>query len=181
MVWCSICLYQTIIVKRKLNWKISVHQWIYVPTLTSSHELWVVTETMRLWTRAAEISFLRELLDSAMVKEWGAQRRTDNPSCWKEPAEGIQFYLVRMPLGLLRSSGPAQPLALIVNCCYSFSFCISPLLSLLLVNSPICPTFPHSLWFFWWNGYIFQFLNCEFLFYIKVTLQRVCSSEESMQ
>ena len=31
---------------------------LYVSTLTYGHKLWVVTETMRLWIEATEISFL---------------------------------------------------------------------------------------------------------------------------
>ncbi len=56
-------LYWTAVVKRELSWKakLSIYQSIYVPTLTYGHELGVVTERMRLWIQAAEMSFLRRV------------------------------------------------------------------------------------------------------------------------
>jgi len=48
-------------VMRGLYWSIVVKRSIYVPTLTYGHELWVVTERMRLPIQAAEMSFLRRV------------------------------------------------------------------------------------------------------------------------
>ena len=36
--------------------RLSVYQSIFLPALTYGHELWVMTERMRLWIQAAEIS-----------------------------------------------------------------------------------------------------------------------------
>lgn len=51
-------LYQNVMVKRELSRKakVLIYQSIYFPILTHGHELWVVTETMRLWIQAVEIS-----------------------------------------------------------------------------------------------------------------------------
>ncbi len=56
-------LYRTVVVKREMSWKgkLLIYQSIYVPTLTYGHELWVVTERMRLQIQTAEISFLRRV------------------------------------------------------------------------------------------------------------------------
>jgi len=53
-------LYRSVVVKRELSRKakLSIYRSIYVPTLTYVHELWVVTERMRLWIQAAKMSFL---------------------------------------------------------------------------------------------------------------------------
>ena len=50
----------TVVVKRELRHKakLSVYRSAYIPYLTYSHELWVMTETMRVQIQAAEISFL---------------------------------------------------------------------------------------------------------------------------
>ncbi|TWW53113.1 R2 Retrovirus-related Pol polyprotein from type I retrotransposable element [Takifugu flavidus] len=50
-------------VKRELSQKgkLSIHQSIFVPTLTYGHELWVMTERTRSRVQVAEISFLRRV------------------------------------------------------------------------------------------------------------------------
>ena len=55
--------YWTVVVQRELSRKakLSIYRSIYVPTLTSGHELWVVTERMRSQIQAAEMSFLRRV------------------------------------------------------------------------------------------------------------------------
>lgn len=40
-------LYQTLVVKRGVTVKLFIYKSIHAPTLTYSHELWVMTETMR--------------------------------------------------------------------------------------------------------------------------------------
>uniref|UniRef100_A0A8C6P7M2 Reverse transcriptase domain-containing protein n=1 Tax=Nothobranchius furzeri TaxID=105023 RepID=A0A8C6P7M2_NOTFU len=56
-------LYRSVMVKRELSEKakLSIYRWIYVPTLTYGHELWVVTERTRPRIQAAEKSFLRRM------------------------------------------------------------------------------------------------------------------------
>lgn len=56
-------LYQTVVVKRELSGKakLSIYQWIYVPTLTYDHNLWVVTNRLRLWIQVAEMSLLHRV------------------------------------------------------------------------------------------------------------------------
>lgn len=51
--------YRTIVVKRELirKAKFSIYWLVYVPTLTYSYGLWVVTKTRRLRTQASEMSF----------------------------------------------------------------------------------------------------------------------------
>uniref|UniRef100_A0A8C6LH54 DUF4371 domain-containing protein n=1 Tax=Nothobranchius furzeri TaxID=105023 RepID=A0A8C6LH54_NOTFU len=51
----------SVVVKRELSQKarLSIYRSIYVPILTYGHELWVMTERMRLQIQAAEMSFLR--------------------------------------------------------------------------------------------------------------------------
>lgn len=46
--------------KKELRQKatISIYWSAYVPTLTYSHELWVVSESIRSWIQAANMSFL---------------------------------------------------------------------------------------------------------------------------
>lgn len=48
--------------KRELSVKVklSIYSSICILTLTDGHELWVMTETMRLWIQAAEIRFFLE-------------------------------------------------------------------------------------------------------------------------
>nr|XP_054604257.1 uncharacterized protein LOC129165341 [Nothobranchius furzeri] len=54
-------LYRSVVVKRELSQKekLSIYRWIYVPTLTYGHDLWVVTERTRSRIQAAKMSFLR--------------------------------------------------------------------------------------------------------------------------
>ncbi|KAK3523662.1 hypothetical protein QTP70_006725 [Hemibagrus guttatus] len=56
-------MYRSVVVKKELSRKakLSIYQSIYVPTLTYGHELWVMTERVRSWIQAAEMSFLRRV------------------------------------------------------------------------------------------------------------------------
>ncbi|KAK3537481.1 hypothetical protein QTP70_012107 [Hemibagrus guttatus] len=56
-------MYWSVVVKKELSRKakLSIYQSIYVPTLTYGHELWVMTERVRSWIQAAEMSFLRRV------------------------------------------------------------------------------------------------------------------------
>ena len=56
-------LHRSVVVKRELSRKAKlwIYQSVLVPTLTSGHELWVVTERTRSRVQAAEMSFLRRL------------------------------------------------------------------------------------------------------------------------
>ncbi|KAL1282365.1 hypothetical protein QQF64_001168 [Cirrhinus molitorella] len=56
-------MYWSVVVKKELSEKakLSIYQSIYVPTLTYGHELWVMTERIRSWIQAAEMSFLRRV------------------------------------------------------------------------------------------------------------------------
>ena len=51
--------YWSVVVKRELSQraKLSIYQLIYIPTLPYGHELWVMTERMRLRIQMVEISF----------------------------------------------------------------------------------------------------------------------------
>ena len=52
-------LYWSVVVKRELSQKarLSVYRLIFVPSLNYGHKLWVLTERMRSWTQASEMSF----------------------------------------------------------------------------------------------------------------------------
>ncbi|KAK3512519.1 hypothetical protein QTP70_015647, partial [Hemibagrus guttatus] len=56
-------MYRSVVVKKELSRKAKlwIYQSIYVPTLTYSHELWVMTERVRSRIQAAEMSFLRRV------------------------------------------------------------------------------------------------------------------------
>ncbi|KAK3572192.1 hypothetical protein QTP86_025596, partial [Hemibagrus guttatus] len=56
-------MYRSVVVKKELSRKakLSIYQSIYAPTLTYGHELWVLTERVRSWIQAAEMSFLRRV------------------------------------------------------------------------------------------------------------------------
>ncbi|KAK3517140.1 hypothetical protein QTP86_003932 [Hemibagrus guttatus] len=56
-------MYRSVVVKKELSRKakLSIYQSIYAPTLTYGHELWVMTERVRSWIQAAEMSFLRRV------------------------------------------------------------------------------------------------------------------------
>lgn len=62
--------------------KVSIYRSSFVPTLTSDHELWVVTRIIRLKIQAAEINFLQNVLGSpsdcvrSMVVQEGHSRAT---------------------------------------------------------------------------------------------------------
>ncbi|KAK3509855.1 hypothetical protein QTP70_015865, partial [Hemibagrus guttatus] len=61
-------MYRSVVVKKELSWKakLSIYQSIYVPTLTYGHELWVMTERIRSWIQAAEMSFLRRVAECSL-------------------------------------------------------------------------------------------------------------------
>ena len=61
-------LKRSVVVKRELSQKVkfSIYRSLYVPTLTYCHELWVVTERVRLQIQSAEMSFLHRLAGSAL-------------------------------------------------------------------------------------------------------------------
>ncbi|KAK3559606.1 hypothetical protein QTP86_013548 [Hemibagrus guttatus] len=61
-------MYRSVVVKKELNRKakLSIYQSIYVPTLTYGHELWVMTERVRSWIQAAEMSFLRRVVGRSL-------------------------------------------------------------------------------------------------------------------
>ena len=56
-------LLRSIVVKRELSQKakLSIYWSIFVPTLTCSHEIWIVTERMRSQIQAAEMGFLQKV------------------------------------------------------------------------------------------------------------------------
>ena len=56
-------LHHTVVTKMELSWKakLSIYRSVFVPTLTYGHERWVITERMRSWLQAAEMSFLRRV------------------------------------------------------------------------------------------------------------------------
>ncbi|KAK3513082.1 hypothetical protein QTP70_000981 [Hemibagrus guttatus] len=56
-------MYWSVVVKKELSRKakLSIYHSIYIPTLTYSHELWVMTERVRSRIQVAEMSFLRNL------------------------------------------------------------------------------------------------------------------------
>ncbi|KAK3553016.1 hypothetical protein QTP86_031158, partial [Hemibagrus guttatus] len=61
-------MYRSVVVKKELSWKakLSNYQSIYVPTLTYGHELWVMTERVRSWIQAAEMSFFRRAVGRSL-------------------------------------------------------------------------------------------------------------------
>ena len=57
-----------------LEFDLSIYRSIYVPTLTYGHELWVMTERIRSWIQAAEMSrvagrSLRDRVRSSVIRE----------------------------------------------------------------------------------------------------------------
>ena len=53
----------SVVVKRELSYKkkLSIYRPMYIPTLIYGHELWVVTEGMRLRIQLDKMSFLRRV------------------------------------------------------------------------------------------------------------------------
>lgn len=49
--------------EKELSWKakLSINQWLYDATLTSSHELWVVIERIGSWIQEAKVSFFHKV------------------------------------------------------------------------------------------------------------------------
>lgn len=92
-------LYWAIVAKRELSLKakLSIYQSFYVPTLTYGHELWVMTEIMRLQVQAAEISFLHRV--SVMIL--GDQFQSSD--IWE--ILGVELLLLHVERIQLRYSG----------------------------------------------------------------------------
>lgn len=76
-------LYQSIMVKREQNIKakLSIYRSIYVPNLTYSHKLWVVTERIRFWIQTME---MEEFSHSRVAQSSAATQ--------KKPIEVIQIF-----------------------------------------------------------------------------------------
>ncbi|TWW66924.1 hypothetical protein D4764_20G0009560 [Takifugu flavidus] len=98
-----------IVVKRELSQKakLSIYWSIFVPTLTYSHERWVMTERTRSWVQAAEMSFLCRVAGlslrdrvrrSAIREELGVE-----PLLLRVERSQMRWlgHLVRMPPGRL--------------------------------------------------------------------------------
>uniref|UniRef100_A0AAQ4PNU2 Reverse transcriptase domain-containing protein n=1 Tax=Gasterosteus aculeatus aculeatus TaxID=481459 RepID=A0AAQ4PNU2_GASAC len=102
-------LYHTVVTKRELsrNAKLSIYRSIFVPTLTSGHEGWVMTERTRSRVQAAEMGFLRRVAgvslrdrgrSSAIREELGVEPLL---LCVKRSQLRWFGHLVRMPPGRL--------------------------------------------------------------------------------
>lgn len=95
----SVAVMQTLSVccgeERELSQK-TQDQWIFVPTLTHGHELWVVTKRKRPQMQTAEMSFLCSTLESG--GEFQPSRETESrvtaPPHEEEPVEVT--HVVRM-------------------------------------------------------------------------------------
>ena len=61
--------------------KLSVYHWVYIPTLTYYHELWVMAKRMRSQIQAAEISFLRRVAGYTLL-DWVRSLVTLEASMW---------------------------------------------------------------------------------------------------
>ncbi|MDF4355499.1 hypothetical protein P3445_23705, partial [Vibrio parahaemolyticus] len=85
--------------KRELSWKakLSIHWSIYVPTLTYGHELWGVTERMRLRIQVLEMSFLRGVAGLSL------RDRVRSSDIWREL--GVEPLLLHIERGRLRWFG----------------------------------------------------------------------------
>ena len=102
-------LRRSVVVKRELSQKakLSVYRSIFVPTLTYSHELWVVTERTRSRVQAAEMSFLRRVaglslrdrVRSSVIRE----RLGVEPLLLRVERSQMRWlvHLIRMPPGHL--------------------------------------------------------------------------------
>uniref|UniRef100_A0A8C6NQ68 Reverse transcriptase domain-containing protein n=1 Tax=Nothobranchius furzeri TaxID=105023 RepID=A0A8C6NQ68_NOTFU len=102
-------LYRSVVLKKELSQKakLSIYRWIYVPTLTYGHELWVATERTRSRIQAAKMSFLcrvsgrslRDRVRSSVIREG---LRVD-PLLLHIERSHLRWlgHLVRMPPGRL--------------------------------------------------------------------------------
>lgn len=95
-------LYRTVVVKKDLSHKakLSIYQYVYVPTLTCSHELLAVTERTRLRIKAAEMRSLRRVAGLNLkdgVRNSDIQSRAAAPEVERasdQDAAGIPFLRV---------------------------------------------------------------------------------------
>ncbi|KAK3562899.1 hypothetical protein QTP86_011137 [Hemibagrus guttatus] len=92
-------MYRSVVVKKELSRKakLSIYQSIYVPTLTYGHELWVMTERVRSWIQAAEMSFLRRVVGRSL------RDRVRSSVTWQEL--GVEPLLLDIERGQLRWLG----------------------------------------------------------------------------
>lgn len=53
----------TVVMEKELSHKVEllIYRSVNIPTLTSGHELWVVTARTRLWIQVAEMRFLQKV------------------------------------------------------------------------------------------------------------------------
>jgi len=63
MDWGFICKRKTRVLHRSnmVKKELSIYWCVFIPSLNYGNEIWVVTEGMRLWIQAAEISLLQNL------------------------------------------------------------------------------------------------------------------------
>ncbi|KAK3518470.1 hypothetical protein QTP70_000905 [Hemibagrus guttatus] len=92
-------MYRSVVVKKELSWKakLLIYQSIYVPTLTYGHELWVMTERVRSWIQAAEMSFLRRVAGHSL------RDRVRSSVTWE--GLGVEPLLLHIKRGQLRWLG----------------------------------------------------------------------------
>ncbi|KAK3528789.1 hypothetical protein QTP70_011573 [Hemibagrus guttatus] len=92
-------MYQSVVVKKELSRKakLLIYQSIYAPTLTYGHELWVMTERVRSWIQAAEMSFLRRVAGRSL------RDRVRSSVTWEEL--GVEPLLLHIERGQLRWLG----------------------------------------------------------------------------
>lgn len=91
--------------------KLLIHKSIYVPTLTLGPEGWVMTDRMRFWIHAAEISFLRRVVGlrcrdsrcsfASKVARWGGMDIWFG--CLLDNASPVEGFLGRIHLGRPRT------------------------------------------------------------------------------
>ncbi|KAK3562555.1 hypothetical protein QTP86_002034 [Hemibagrus guttatus] len=92
-------MYRLVVVKKELSRKAKflIYQSIYVPTLTYGHELWVMTERVRSWIQAAEMSFLHRVAGRSL-------RDRVRSSVTREKL-GVELLLLHIERGQLRWLG----------------------------------------------------------------------------
>lgn len=96
--WLSLCrlvrgsavmlsVYWTVMAKKQVcrRAKLTGYRWVYAPSLTYGHELWVVSERTRSWIQAVEMSFLWRVAGCSLEVEklshsGGAWSRVAAPS-----------------------------------------------------------------------------------------------------
>ena len=67
-----------------------LYLFIFIPTLTYGHEIWVATKRMRLQIQAAEISFLRRVAGLSLKEPAGALSGAGASADWKQPADLVR-------------------------------------------------------------------------------------------